>query len=110
MTHLTLHAAEGREPDAESATPCGERAEGTHSKHATWRDGFRSFGSILRLHMLERPMEFYLTLALSEIAAFVAWRMENSRLRSAWEATRDDADVAHALGLNLISQNTLAHG
>ena len=34
--------------------------------------------------------------------AFVAWRLENSRLGRAWMALRDDEDVAQALGINLI--------
>jgi len=45
---------------------------------------------------------FYLTLAASAVAAFVAWRLENSRLGRAWEALRDDEDVAQALGINLV--------
>ena len=46
---------------------------------------------------------FYLTLVASGVAAFVAWRLENSRLGRAWMALRDDEDVAQALGINLIS-------
>jgi len=46
-------------------TAYGARTEGTQSKLTTWGDGFRILGTILRLHMLERPMAFYLTLALA---------------------------------------------
>jgi branched-chain amino acid transport system permease protein len=53
---------------------------------------------------------FYLTLAASAIAAFVAWRLENSRLGRAWMALRDDEDVAQALGINLIRSKLLAYG
>jgi branched-chain amino acid transport system permease protein len=53
---------------------------------------------------------FYLTLAASAVAAFVAWRLENSRLGRAWEALRDDEDVAQALGINLIRAKLLAYG
>jgi branched-chain amino acid transport system permease protein len=53
---------------------------------------------------------FYLTLAASAVAAFIAWRLENSRLGRAWMALRDDEDVAQALGINLIRSKLLAYG
>jgi branched-chain amino acid transport system permease protein len=53
---------------------------------------------------------FYLTLAAAAVAAFVAWRLENSRLGRAWMALRDDEDVAQALGINLIRSKLLAYG
>lgn len=53
---------------------------------------------------------FYLTLAASLVAAYVAWRLEGSRLGRAWMAIRDDEDVAEALGINLIQVKLLAYG
>ncbi len=53
---------------------------------------------------------FYLTLVASAAAAFVAWRLENSRLGRAWMALRDDEDVAQALGINLVRSKLLAYG
>ncbi|MDR3536481.1 MAG: branched-chain amino acid ABC transporter permease [Acetobacteraceae bacterium] len=53
---------------------------------------------------------FYLTLVASGVAAFVAWRLENSRLGRAWMALRDDEDVAQALGINLIRSKLMAYG
>ena len=53
---------------------------------------------------------FYLALASSLVAAYVAWRLENSRLGRAWTAIRDDEDVAQALGINLINVKLLAYG
>lgn len=53
---------------------------------------------------------FYVTLAASAVAAFVAWRLENSRLGRAWMALRDDEDVAQALGINLVRSKLLAYG
>jgi branched-chain amino acid transport system permease protein len=53
---------------------------------------------------------FYLTLAASLIAAYVAWRLAESRLGRAWTAIRDDEDVAEALGINLIQVKLLAYG
>ena len=53
---------------------------------------------------------FYLTLAASAVAAYIAWRLENSRLGRAWMAVRDDEDVAQALGINLVKVKLLAYG
>jgi len=53
---------------------------------------------------------FYLTLVSSAIAAYFAWRLENSRLGRAWMAVRDDEDVAQALGINLVKVKLLAYG
>jgi branched-chain amino acid transport system permease protein len=53
---------------------------------------------------------FYLALAASLIAAYVAWRLAESRLGRAWMAIRDDEDVAEALGINLIQVKLLADG
>ena len=53
---------------------------------------------------------FYLTLAAAAVAAFFAWRLENSRLGRAWMAVRDDEDVAQALGINLVKVKLLAYG
>ena len=61
--------------------------------------------------LLGNPVSlFYLTLVASGVAAFVAWRLENSRLGRAWMALRDDEDVAQALGINLIRSKLLAYG
>ena len=64
-TELTIHALELRAPHGELMTAYGARAAGTQSKLSTWGDGLRILGTILRLHMLERPLEFYLTLAFA---------------------------------------------
>lgn len=66
-TELTIHALELRAPHGEVPTPYGVRAAGTASKLTTWGDGSRIFATILRLHMLERPLEFYLTLAFAAV-------------------------------------------
>ncbi len=61
--------------------------------------------------VLGSPVQlFYLTLIASAIAAFVAWRLENSRLGRAWMALRDDEDVAQALGINLVRSKLAAYG
>jgi branched-chain amino acid transport system permease protein len=62
-------------------------------------------------YVLSTPVSlFYLTLVCSAVAAFVAWRLENSRLGRAWMALRDDEDVAQALGINLVRSKLLAYG
>jgi branched-chain amino acid transport system permease protein len=62
-------------------------------------------------HELADPVQlFYLTLAASAVAAYFAWRLENSRLGRAWMAVRDDEDVAQALGINLVKVKLLAYG
>ena len=53
---------------------------------------------------------FYVTLVASAVAAYFAWRLENSRLGRAWTAIRDDEDVAQALGINLVNVKLLAYG
>jgi branched-chain amino acid transport system permease protein len=61
--------------------------------------------------VLNSPVQlFYLTLVASAVAAFVAWRLENSRLGRAWTALRDDEDVAQALGINLVRSKLMAYG
>jgi branched-chain amino acid transport system permease protein len=61
--------------------------------------------------VLNDPVQlFYLTLAAAMIAAWFAWRLENSRLGRAWMALRDDEDVAQALGVNLVKAKLLAYG
>jgi glycosyltransferase involved in cell wall biosynthesis len=74
-TELTIHALELRAPYGQVATAYGERAEGTKSKLTTWGDGFRIMKTILKLHMLERPRSFYLTLALGGCIASLVLAM-----------------------------------
>ena len=62
------------------------------------------------LHLNNPVSLFYLTLLASLIAAYAAWRLEESRLGRAWKAIRDDEDVAQALGINLIRVKLLAYG
>lgn len=62
-------------------------------------------------YVLNDPVQlFYVTLAAAMVAAWFAWRLENSRLGRAWMALRDDEDVAQALGINLVKVKLLAYG
>jgi len=53
---------------------------------------------------------YYLTVVASAAVAFVAWRLQDSRLGRAWMAIREDEDVAEALGINLVNVKLLAYG
>jgi len=63
-TELTVHALELRMPIAEIATPYKDRPEGSISKLSTFKDGFRILWTIIVLIKEERPMQFFLLLAL----------------------------------------------
>lgn len=58
---------------------------------------------------LAGPQEiYYLILAGCALAAFVSWRLRDSRLGRAWKAMREDEDVAAAMGINLVQTKLLA--
>jgi branched-chain amino acid transport system permease protein len=52
---------------------------------------------------------YYLAVASAILVAFVALRLQKSRLGRAWMAIREDEDVAEALGINLIQTKLLAY-
>ena len=55
------------------------------------------------------PMQFYyVVIAGCLLAAFVSWRLSESRLGRQWMALREDEDVAEAMGINLINTKLLA--
>jgi branched-chain amino acid transport system permease protein len=77
--------------------------------------GAKGILQIPRPEVLGAPLNtqvslFYVVFFGSLLAAYVAWRLENSRLGRAWTAIRDDEDVAQALGINLINVKLLAYG
>jgi branched-chain amino acid transport system permease protein len=61
-------------------------------------------------HLTSPVSLFYVALGAALVAAYFAWRLEESRLGRAWMAIRDDEDVAQALGINLIRVKLLAYG
>src|SRR5215210_7670720 len=63
-TELTVHALELALPAAEIETPYYARPEGSFSKLNTWRDGFRIFGTILRLYRSEKPLRLFLAIGI----------------------------------------------
>jgi len=51
---------------------------------------------------------FYPVVAFAAFAAFVAWRLSNSRTGRAWNALREDESVAEATGVNTTNYKLLA--
>ncbi|XYP32424.1 glycosyltransferase family 2 protein [Zavarzinia sp. CC-PAN008] len=58
-TELTVHALQLKMPCAEIQTAYGARPEGSTSKLATYRDGFRILRTIILLFKEEKPLQFF---------------------------------------------------
>jgi branched-chain amino acid transport system permease protein len=51
---------------------------------------------------------YYLIVLCILLAAFVSWRLRDSRIGRAWKALREDEDVAQAMGIHLVSTKLMA--
>lgn len=51
---------------------------------------------------------YYVIVAAILLAAFVSWRLRDSRVGRAWKALREDEDVAQAMGIHLVSTKLMA--
>ncbi len=51
---------------------------------------------------------FYLAIGFSLLAAFVSWRLADSRIGRAWSAMREDEQVAEAMGVSTVKYKLLA--
>jgi branched-chain amino acid transport system permease protein len=51
---------------------------------------------------------YYPLVGFCAVAAFVAWRLKYSRTGRAWNAMREDEDVAQATGVNIVNYKLLA--
>ncbi len=51
---------------------------------------------------------FYLVLVFVALAAFVSWRLQDSRVGRAWMAMREDEQVAEVMGINTVTAKLLA--
>ena len=51
---------------------------------------------------------YYLALGFCLLAAFVSWRLANSRVGRAWNAMREDEQVAEAMGVSTVRYKLLA--
>ncbi len=65
---------------------------------------------VLEFELREPQHLYYLTLVFAALAAFAAWRLQNSKVGRAWMAIREDEDVAQALGIDLVATKLLAFG
>jgi len=61
------------------------------------------------LNFQDNPQHFYyLALAFVLLALFVSWRLSTSRVGRAWNALREDEQVADAMGISIIKYKLLA--
>jgi branched-chain amino acid transport system permease protein len=51
---------------------------------------------------------YYLALVFCALAAFVSWRLQDSRIGRAWTAMREDEQVADAMGISTVRYKLLA--
>jgi glycosyltransferase involved in cell wall biosynthesis len=58
-TEMSVHALELRMPVGEIVTAYAARAEGSHSKLSTFRDGWRILRMMIELYRMERPLWFF---------------------------------------------------
>jgi branched-chain amino acid transport system permease protein len=65
--------------------------------------------AIFGLNPQKNPQDFYyLALAFVLLAGFVSWRLAGSRIGRAWNAMREDEQVADAMGINTTRYKLLA--
>jgi branched-chain amino acid transport system permease protein len=58
---------------------------------------------------MRSPQHFYyLALAACIVGVFVSWRLTNSRVGRAWNAMREDEQVAEAMGISVVRYKLLA--
>ncbi len=66
--------------------------------------------AVLPTDPLAGPVQiYYIALACAAVAAFVVWRLRESRLGRSWMAIREDEDVAQGMGVNLVQTKLLAY-
>jgi branched-chain amino acid transport system permease protein len=58
---------------------------------------------------MRSPLHFYyLAAAACSVAVFVSWRLTSSRIGRAWNAMREDEQVAEAMGISVVRYKLLA--
>lgn len=68
--------------------------------------GIPIFGTEVNVNTPE--LMIYMVMAFVALAAFVAWRLEDSRIGRAWAAMREDEDVAEAVGVDTVKAKLIA--
>jgi branched-chain amino acid transport system permease protein len=66
--------------------------------------------SIFGFELRDPQSIYYLILACVLLVAFVAYRVKRSRVGRAWNALREDEQVAEAMGISIIKTKLLAFG
>jgi branched-chain amino acid transport system permease protein len=64
--------------------------------------------SLLEIDFFRPQNLYYPILAFAVLGGFVAWSLANSRIGRAWNAMREDEDVAAATGINVVNYKLLA--
>ncbi len=64
--------------------------------------------SLFGFELIKPEALYYIILAGVLLAAFISWRLRDSRLGRQWMAMREDEDVAEAMGINLVNTKLLA--
>jgi branched-chain amino acid transport system permease protein len=64
--------------------------------------------SVFGYDLIKPEALFYVILLGVLLAAFIAWRLRDSRLGRQWMALREDETVAEAMGINLVNTKLLA--
>ena len=60
------------------------------------------------INLVKPEYLYYVILLGCLLAAFISWRLQDSRLGRQWMAMREDEDVAEAMGINLVTTKLLA--
>jgi len=68
--------------------------------------GIPIFGNEVNVNTPE--LMIYMVMAFVVIAAFISWRLEDSRIGRAWAAMREDEDVAEAVGVDTVKAKLTA--
>ncbi|MEA3351350.1 MAG: leucine/isoleucine/valine transporter permease subunit [Chloroflexota bacterium] len=63
---------------------------------------------ILGFDLVKPEYVYYIIFVGVLLAAYVSWRLRDSRLGRQWMAMREDEDVAEAMGINLVNTKLLA--
>ncbi len=64
--------------------------------------------SLFGYELIKPEALFYIVLIGVLLAAFISWRLRDSRLGRQWMALREDETVAEAMGINLVNTKLLA--
>ncbi len=98
-------------------------SDGEVRSSALWRLGAFAFaiaGVVFSLWFFakdEGPIEIlgtntqaivYMVLLFAILAAYISWRIQDSRVGRAWMAMREDEQVAEAMGINIVTAKLLA--